>query len=559
MLRLFRHIPAPLLIILAAGLLFVPFLGAARLFDWDEINFAECAREMLVTGDYLRVTIDYSPFWEKPPLFIWAQAAAMHIFGVSEFAARLPNAIIGMITLPLLYWWGSRLRSQRFGLLWAGAYCGSFLPHFYFRSAIIDPLFNLLIFAGIMTLAAGDEARPVRRSALAGAFIGLAMLTKGPVALLVAGLTWAIIIGIKFLRRTAGEISIFRQNIPLLGIFLLCAVIGASLWFGVDILRNGTWFVTEFIRYQIRLLTTGDAGHSGPFYYHALVLLFGCFPASVLMLPALFSSKGEARFRAYRLWNIVLFLVVLVLFSVVKTKIVHYSSLCYFPLTFLAAGWADDVIGGVVQWKRRHTSTLAVFVVLWAMALAAVPLIGLNKEALLPLIHDSFARANLSAPVAWTGWETGVGILYLVMAASGVILLAKKRAAAGFAALFSATAVAVWLFLPVIAPKIEGYTQSAPTQFYESLQGQECYIKPVGFKSYAHLFYSRKPQHLSAAALGIAPDDFEHWLFEGAIDKPAYFVCKQQNADICRRQKNLRQIDEKAGFMFFERLPTIGK
>ena len=56
---------------LLAAVLFLPFLGQVNLFDWDEINFAECAREMIVSGDYLRMQIDYMPFYEKPPLFIW--------------------------------------------------------------------------------------------------------------------------------------------------------------------------------------------------------------------------------------------------------------------------------------------------------------------------------------------------------------------------------------------------------------------------------------------------------------------------------------------------------
>ena len=56
-------------------ILFIPFLGRAHLFDWDEINFAESAREMIATGDYLTVRINYLPFWEKPPLFIWMQVA----------------------------------------------------------------------------------------------------------------------------------------------------------------------------------------------------------------------------------------------------------------------------------------------------------------------------------------------------------------------------------------------------------------------------------------------------------------------------------------------------
>ena len=64
-------------------LLFLPFLGTVHLFDWDEINFAECAREMISTSNYSTVTIDYLPFWEKPPLFIWMQVVSMKLFGIS--------------------------------------------------------------------------------------------------------------------------------------------------------------------------------------------------------------------------------------------------------------------------------------------------------------------------------------------------------------------------------------------------------------------------------------------------------------------------------------------
>jgi 4-amino-4-deoxy-L-arabinose transferase-like glycosyltransferase len=60
-------IPDRLLVVLWGALLFLPFLGAAHLFDWDEINFAESAREMLVTGNYQQVQINYKPFMEKPP------------------------------------------------------------------------------------------------------------------------------------------------------------------------------------------------------------------------------------------------------------------------------------------------------------------------------------------------------------------------------------------------------------------------------------------------------------------------------------------------------------
>lgn len=145
----FANLKYQLLIVLMALLLFVPFLGAVHLFDWDEINFAECAREMIATGNYFSVQINFQPFWEKPPLFIWMQALSMNIFGINEFAARLPNAICGIITLLVLFNISKKLYDVKFGLLWVLVYAGSFLPHFYFKSGIIDPWFNLFIFSGI--------------------------------------------------------------------------------------------------------------------------------------------------------------------------------------------------------------------------------------------------------------------------------------------------------------------------------------------------------------------------------------------------------------------------
>ncbi len=233
------------LIVLLALLLFVPGLGAVHLFDWDEINFAEISREMLVTGDFMRPQVDFQPFWEKPPLFMWMQALTMKVFGVGEFAARLPNAICGILTLLVLYRIGKRLRNEVFGLLWVLAYLGSILPHLYFRSGIIDPWFNLFIFLSVhafVLLCWNSEGRPVgppgsgnvRYALLAGVFLGLATLTKGPVAFLILALT----AGVYWILQR------FRIFFPwwkvLIALFAMVAV--DFLWFGLDWLINGSWF-----------------------------------------------------------------------------------------------------------------------------------------------------------------------------------------------------------------------------------------------------------------------------------------------------------------------------
>src|SRR4029077_18391148 len=98
-----QTIPIPLLIVIASLILFIPFLGAVHLFDWDEINFAEASREMLVTHNYSIPQINFQPFWEKPPLFFWLQVISMKMFGVNEFASRSPNSVCGVLTLITLF------------------------------------------------------------------------------------------------------------------------------------------------------------------------------------------------------------------------------------------------------------------------------------------------------------------------------------------------------------------------------------------------------------------------------------------------------------------------
>src|SRR6201995_3578031 len=185
-----------LLIALFAALLFIPFLGRVHLFDWDEINFAECSREMIKMDDYTRVYVNFKPFWEKPPMFFWMQGTAMKLFGITEFAARFPNALCGIVTLVVVFLCGSRIYDRKFGILWTLAYAGSLFPNMYFKSGIIDPWFNLFTFLSLYFFILyywkrnGFDHPGVKRSQVfyvvaSGLFMGLAVLTKGQVALMV--------------------------------------------------------------------------------------------------------------------------------------------------------------------------------------------------------------------------------------------------------------------------------------------------------------------------------------------------------------------------------------
>ena len=543
----------PLALVAAALLLFVPGLGAVHLFDWDEINFAEISREMLLLDDFSRVHVDFRPFWEKPPLFFWMQVGAMELFGVGEFAARLPNALCGVVTLLVLFRIGRRLHGTVFGGLWALAYLGSVLPHLYFRSGIIDPWFNLFIFLGIDQFIQGAWARrdrtgmaglkhPVAHLTLAGAFLGLAMLTKGQVAFMLfaatAGIYW-------LLQRFRMFVSVSQVALLLL---VMVAVTGA--WFGYETWKNGPWFVTEFVRYQYRLFSTPDAGHAGFPGYHFVVLLVGCFPLSLFAIAEMARRKGERTFHEadYRRWMLILFWVVLILFTIVKSKIVHYSSMCYFPMSYLAALYLHRIWQGDAKAGLALRIGLGVIGGLFVLITVALPIAGMDIDSIRPLFaQDPFAMANLDADVTWTGWETLAGIWLAGILAFSLWWLAGRDVRWGILTLFSGTALFVTLTLMFFINKIEGYSQRAAIEFFEERQGETCYVLTKNYRSYAHLFYTRKPPVTDRRAWD------EEWLFHGDIDRPVYLVCKVTAVEETRAIGTFREIGARNGFHFFKR------
>lgn len=542
-----------LLIVLMGLLLFVPGLGAVHLFDWDEINFAEIAREMIATGDYMRPQVGYEPFWEKPPLFMWMQVVCMRVFGVGEFAARLPDALCGIATLVLLFRIGSRLKDRTFGLMWVLAYVGSVLPHLYFRSGIIDPWFNLFIFLAVhalILLSWGGSKRPtgpsgsgtVRQALLVGLFLGLGTLTKGPVAFLIfaltAGIYWV-------LQRLRLFVSIPKVLLALLVMFAV-----DLLWFGIDLAINGSWFLDTFVRYQVRLFSTPDAGHAGFFGYHFVVLLFGCFPASLFAIQEMVRpAKGSAEENDYRRWMVVLFWVVLILFSIVKSKIVHYSSMCYFPLTYLAARKMEQLWRGEIKapmWLRLSLGAIGTLI---AIVFIAAPFVGMRVAVLKPLVDDPFGRANLDADVHWTGIEALAGIWMAAVLFFAHRFFSRADLKRGLPALFGGTALFVTITLFFFINNIEGYSQRAAVEFFQKRRNETCYVRTFGYRSYAQLLYTLKPPVSDPRAFD------EEWLLHGDIDRPVYLSAKNTSEAEVKALGTFHELYRKNGFIFYRRDP----
>ncbi len=536
-----------IIIILISGLFFfIPNLGKVHLFDWDEINFAESAREMIVTGNYSRVMIDFQPFWEKPPLFFWLQALSMHVFGINEFAARFPNAIFGIISLFTFYFIGKKVRDEKFGFIWALSYLGSFLPHLYFKSGIIDPVFNYFIFMGIYFMYKEVSLPPSRspwiNPLLSGLFIGLANLTKGPVGLLIFLLT----LGIYWAMHRFKKITTFKSSL----LFLLSFSVVSFFWFGPEVIEHGFWFLREFVKYQVALLTTPVAGHQEPVYYHFVVVLLGCFPISILALPVLFSRKSVVNnSNGYEQLMRILFWVVLILFTIVKTKIVHYSSLTYFPLSFLAAIYIYRLVNSKEKIARYVYWLLIAISSVFSILLVSIPWLADHKEIIIPYIKDPFAVACLNAAIEWRGYEFMIGLIYWMVITAFIFKLKTTVSIKNIAAVFYATAFCLFFYLMMVVPKIEAFSQAPAINFYKSMAGKDVDAISVGYYSYARFFYFEKP---SASKYGVHEEDS---LLYGNISRPAYFITKVTATDFPQQHPDCTLIGQDGGFLFYKRMP----
>jgi len=557
-------------------LLFLPYLGSVHLFDWDEINFAESAREMLVTGNYSQVQINFHAFWEKPPLFIWMQALSMKLFGVNEFAARFPNVVFGILTLCLIYRIGRTIFKGHIAHWWVLGYLGAITPHFYFKTGLIDPVFNFFIFLSIYEFYKviwlnSTSYNANRHFLMAGVYTGIAILCKGPVALLVGIL---VLFTMVFAKRMVWFFSLSN-----LLVYIFITGLVSSIWFIPESIKNGPYFMLEFIQYQLGLFSQNVAGHQQPFYYHPLVLLVGCFPISLIAIAGWkkneFYTYPENLFRTTMQC---LFWVVLILFSIVKTKIVHYSSLCWLPLTFMAAYAMESINHGIFKFRWYYKISIIILGIGIALAFILFPFwMMFYKSWFLSLINDAFSKANFSAHVNWQWTDIIPGVLLLLVIGLFIYNLFKGKPIITFGCLLLGNVLVIFMASVMLAPKIEQHTQDTAIDFFTSKSKENCYIFHTGYKSYAPYFYAQtkplkfmdgmnilnetyfKQKHvksylqLSEAERAELDDKQKEWLIRGAVDRPAYFIAKTNDREGLDTCKTLQELWDRNGFVVYER------
>lgn len=380
---------AAILLIFAAVYLGSAFSPALQ--DDADSSHAEAAREMMVNGDYVTLHINGVRYLEKAPMIYWLVAFSYKIFGVNEFAARLPTLLSMFLMVLLGFRWGK----QAFGLR-AGAYAALFVTTgagFYLFTRILIPeaLLSLLIAASFYCFVkALDDPTQGWRWYAGYSYLALAVLTKGLIPLVFVGITAVAYVAISGDWRRWRE---FRIPSGLLLFFLI-----AAPWHILAGIRNPHffwfYFVNEhFLRFLGKRYPVDYNKVPAALYWSLhLVWLFPWslyLPLAIRNLPRDFRALRQSGNISFALRTRIICWIwagVVLSFFAFSTSQEYYTFPAYFPLILLLASSTAEYeeCTGRRGWLVAIAAVTAVITLAAAVALIA----GLWTSRNLPFVSD---------------------------------------------------------------------------------------------------------------------------------------------------------------------------
>ncbi len=395
--------------------------GAARtpVWDADEARFAQATRQMVESGDYVRIRLQQAERNRKPAGAHWLQAAAVQTFSPDRLNTiwpyRLPSALGLMLAALATLWGGTALVGQRGAFLGAALLAASMLAGYESAVGKADALllgFTTLALAALARLRA-DAARPRLMALVFWFALACGVLAKGPVTPLVAAATLA---ALALWERRANWMR------PLLWLPgpLLAALLLAPWVLAINAATEGRFFADMFFGDVLPKVLGGDEGHFALPGYHLFLLPMLIFPATYalpaaarLALSALRAPRTDANQAPLRFllaWAAPTFL----LFELLPTKLPHYPLPTYPAIALLCGAGLVAMRGR--GWRTSHPLGLVFFgvaggVLVAAMAVGSMLMLGdLNADlrravstalfAALPVTGAIFGLLLLRRPAA---------------------------------------------------------------------------------------------------------------------------------------------------------------
>lgn len=335
-------------------------LGALGLVGPDEPRYAAIARAMAETHDWVTPRLWGTPWFEKPVLYYWTAGIAMRIFGVSEFAARLPSALAALLAVLAASW--TALRSYGVGAAW---YSLLMLPTSvamigFSRAASPD-----MLFAGLLTAAMAVASEmlqtprpgPVLRIAF-GFFLGAAVLAKGPAAVILAGgatLLWAAL---------SGQ---WRAPFRFLHPLILVAFFATTLpWYILCAMRNPDFLRVFIWQHNFQRYLTPVFEHRQPFWYFVPISFLGILPWLPILFSGLYDESHDLGFERLKdspalfltCWS----LFTVLFFSLSQSKLPGYILPAIPPAMLLLARCFQRQIEQPTKAARLATASIGILI-----------------------------------------------------------------------------------------------------------------------------------------------------------------------------------------------------
>jgi 4-amino-4-deoxy-L-arabinose transferase-like glycosyltransferase len=330
------NFPWILLLLSIAAVALLLKLGAGSLAAWDEAIYAQVSKEMVQSGDWMTPHWSYSPWFEKPPLFMWITALSYHIFGISEFAARLPAAVSGLALLWVTYLIGRLAYDEKTGLLAAAILftCYHFLSFSRFGTMdVMLTLFTYLALYGYLRLNKDNQ----KWWYLIWSACALALMVKGAGGIIAPA---AITLALAFDKRFTEAIRsrYFWQGVMLAVLLVAPWHILMSVWYGRA-------FIDEYIGYHVVARSTRTLeGHASSYFYYIGRLVDGFFPWCLLVPFAVISATRKNLKDQSRSWVLlILCALVFALYTLIPTRRPWYIIPLYPALAILIAAFLKNV------------------------------------------------------------------------------------------------------------------------------------------------------------------------------------------------------------------------
>lgn len=314
------------------------WIGSYPLFTPDEGRYSEVAREMIVTGDYITPRLNGIAFLDKPILYYWLQASAIHLFGLKEWSLRFWPALMGIMGSIVVYITGRILYNRRTGIVSAVILATSPLYFGASHYTNLDLEVSVLISNALLFFIAAMNIPSQRTRTLllilAYIFSAFAALTKGLIGIafptMIIG-TWILILN---------RWNILLQMRLIIGLSLF--IIITAPWYILVQEANPQFFNYFFVLQQFsRFLTKADFNNRTTLWFYAPIVITGFLPWTCFLFQALFqqikSIWQDKQKYSSELFIIIWLVVIFTFFSIPKSKTIGYI-LPIFPALSLIVG-----------------------------------------------------------------------------------------------------------------------------------------------------------------------------------------------------------------------------